>query len=109
MKVHTKIDVDSGFISHGRWMITSHAGLDEFIEDGEPGNTLITFVPAKYHDINIGDVFVCESDEYDFNDPTLYMMKMKNSNWHLTGDVYAPLETDHNVYDDVYLVKQTSL
>ena len=93
-------------IHHGRWSIDAQYGLVEY-DRGSDDPSVVEMILTDYDKVYTGEVFVPYDDSgcYPSPEPSLYMMKMKHSNWALTGDDLEPLEVDTNTYDKVWLVK----
>ena len=116
-KALVPVKLEGGTLTHGKWCIDKYYGLRENNKAiGKNHVSLFEFALTTYDMVYPGEVFILDDNEYcfdtdcvdkeqyPFDDPSLYMMKMKNSNWSLTGDNNSPLEIDNNIYDKVWVV-----
>ena len=93
-------------IHHGKWSIDPQYGLVEY-DHKNAGSSVVEMILTDYDKVYNGEVFVPYDDSgcYPDDEPSLYMMKMKYSNWSLTGYDLDPLEVDTNTYEKVWMVR----
>lgn len=101
------IGVKRGLIRYGKWSIDHRYGLVENDTEWEEGDgSLIEIALIDYGDLLLGDVFVVHDIDnvYVWGESSQYLMKMRYSNWLLTGDSEHPLHVDNTSYKKVWVV-----
>lgn len=102
----TPVNVRKDLIHCGRFAIDRHYGLTESESETACDDVnMISLAKINYSGVYIGEVFIPDDPEIEsFDEPSLFLMKMKHSNWYLTGNDECPVGIDNSVYDKVWIV-----
>jgi len=106
IKLTTTFPVTPKSIKHKDRILEYPGGfsiLPRRVEDGRYG---VLLEKVRYKDLRIGNVFLVGDsiDEYNFNDPSSFMLKREAGGWYLKDDQDAPLGVDRSEYETVWRV-----